>query len=145
MLEAYCWPRSAEPGQRVGLHVSTDAGRFDVSVTRDGAEPLEVWRGGGTAEAHPTPADASANGCGWPAAVQIPVGDWPSGYYAVTLTAGVERAEAFLVVRAGNRERAPILMVLSTSTYDAYNDWGGPSLYTGARGCRCSVRWRRDS
>ena len=137
MLEAYCWPRSAEPGQRVGLHVSTDAGRFDVSVTRDGAEPLEVWRGGGTAEAHPTPGDASANGCGWPAAVQIPVGDWPSGYYAVTLTAGVERAEAFLVVRAGNRERAPILMVLSTSTYDAYNDWGGPSLYTG--GSRVSM------
>src|SRR5438552_19054884 len=22
-------------------------------------------------------------------------------------------------------------MVLSTATYDAYNDWGGPSLYTG--------------
>jgi hypothetical protein len=50
----------------------------------------------------------------------------------VTLTAGDERAEAFLVVRAGSRERAPILLVLSTSTYDAYNDWGGPSLYTGA-------------
>ncbi len=137
MLEAYCWPRSAEPGQRVGLHVSTDAGRFDVSVTRDGAEPLEVWRGGGTAEAHPTPEDASANGCAWPVVVQIPVGDWPSGYYAVTLTAGAERAEAFLVVRAGDRERAPILLVLSTSTYDAYNDWGGPSLYTG--GSRVSM------
>ncbi len=95
------------------------------------------WRGDGTAEPHPTPEDASANGCAWRAALQIPIGDWPSGYYAVTLTAGAERAEAFLVVRAGNRERAPILLVLSTSTYDAYNDWGGPSLYTG--GSRVSM------
>ena len=30
------------------------------------------------------------------------------------------------------------MLVLSTSTYDAYNDWGGPSLYTG--GTRVSMR-----
>ncbi len=131
MLKAYCWPRSVEPGQSVGVHASTDAHRFEVTVTRDGAEPLEVWRGAGIAGNHATPTDASANGCDWPVSLEIPVGDWPSGYYAVTLTAGDERAEAFLVVRAGGRERAPILLVLSTSTYDAYNDWGGPSLYTG--------------
>ena len=55
MLEAYCWPRSVEPGQLVGLHVSTDAAGFEVTVTRDGAEPLEVWRGTGTADAPPDP------------------------------------------------------------------------------------------
>ena len=47
MLEAYCWPRSVDPGQAVGLHVSTDAAGFEVTVTRDGAEPLEVWRADG--------------------------------------------------------------------------------------------------
>ena len=134
MLEAYCWPRSVEPGEPVGLHVSTDAPTFEVAVTRDGAEPLEVWRDAGCiAGHHATPEDASSNGCCWPAALQIPVGEWPSGYYAVTLTAGDERAEAFLVVRAGSDAggKAPMLLVLSTTTYDAYNDWGGPSLYTG--------------
>jgi hypothetical protein len=132
MIEAYCWPRSVAPGAPVALHVSTDAPSFDVTVTRDEAEPLEVWRAEGcTARVHETPPDASAAGCGWPIAVEIPVGDWPSGYYAVTLVAGDERADAFLVVRAGDRLRSPILLVLSTATYDAYNDWGGPSLYTG--------------
>ena len=60
--------------------------------------------------------------------------DWRSGYYAVTVTAGDERADAFLVVRPepGAPGRAPILLVLSTCTWNAYNDWGGPSLYTGA-------------
>ena len=120
MLEAYCWPRSAVPGERVGLHVSSDAPRVAVTVTRDGLEPLDVWRADAVAaEEHPTPDDASASGCGWPAATEIPVGEWPSGYYAVTVRAGDERADAFLVVRAGDRPRAPILLVLSASTYDA--------------------------
>jgi hypothetical protein len=132
MIEAYCWPRSVGPGERVGLHVSTDAPSFDVVVTRDGAEPFDVWRASGCiAAAHAVPDDASAGGCDWPVAVEIPVGDWSSGYHAVTLRAGDEHADAFFVVRAADRARAPILLVLSTATYDAYNDWGGPSLYTG--------------
>jgi hypothetical protein len=132
MIEGYCWPRSVVPGDAVALQVSTDASSFDVIVTRDGAEPIEVWKTQGQAGAfHATPPDASANGCAWPSALEIRVGDWPSGYYAVTLAAGEDRADAFFVVRAGDRPRAPVVLVLSTSTYDAYNDWGGPSLYTG--------------
>ena len=138
MLDAYCWPRSAEPGDRVGLHVSSDAPAVTVTVARDGAEPSEVWRADVSVGTHRVPDDASANGCGWPVATEIPIGDWPSGYYAVTVAAGDDRADAFLVVRAGHRPRAPIVLVLSTSTYDAYNDWGGPSLYTG--GTRVSMR-----
>ncbi len=139
MLEAYCWPRSAAPGDRVGLCVSTDATSVSVKVTRDGADPADVWATDGVAAGpHATPPDASANGCGWPVAIEIPVGDWRSGYYAVTVTTDDERADAFFVVRAGDRRRAAILLVLSTSTYDAYNDWGGPSLYTG--GTQVSMR-----
>ncbi len=139
MLEAYCWPRSVESGRPVGLHVSTDAGLLTITVTRDGANPAEVWHVDGVAAGlFPTPAGASSEGCGWPAAIDIPVGQWRSGYYAVTVTAGDERADAFLVVRApAGAPTAPILLVLSTSTYDAYNDWGGPSLYTG--GTRVSM------
>jgi hypothetical protein len=134
MLEAYCFPRSALPGESLPLHVSTDAGAFDVEVAREGAERTVVWRAAGVeAGAHATPADATEHGCGWPAALEIPIGpDWRSGYYPVTLRAGDERTEAFFVVRpaAGGR-KAPMILVLSTSTWNAYNDWGGPSLYTG--------------
>ena len=133
MLQAYTWPQSVVPGEPVGLHVSTDAGAFRVTVTREGANPEDVWSEAGIAASHPMPPDASANGCGWPAALQIPVGeDWSSAYYSVTVTAGDERTDAFLVVRpALGAAKASILLVLSTSTWNAYNDWGGPSLYTG--------------
>jgi hypothetical protein len=132
MLEAYCWPRSVEPGETVAIQASTDLDGFAVEVARDGANGDEVWSGLGAAGHHAVPEDASAVGCGWPAALEVPVGErWRSGYYAVTLTSGDERADSFFVVRSRPQVAAPILMVLSTATYDAYNDWGGPSLYTG--------------
>lgn len=134
MIEGYCFPRSAEPGESIALHVSTDASTFDVEVAREGADREVLWRADGVpGEGYAIPDDASANGCGWPSTIEIPIGaDWRSGYYAVTLTAGEERAEAFLVVRpAPGGPRAPMILVLATTTWNAYNDWGGPSLYTG--------------
>jgi hypothetical protein len=132
VLEAYCWPPSVDPGEPVSLSVSTDVRAFDVVAVREGAGHDVVWRHrGARADRHPVPDDASSNGCGWPPALDIPVGRaWRSGYYRVTVTAGEERADAFLVVRPG-ADRAPLLVVLSTNTWNAYNDWGGPSLYTG--------------
>ncbi|HEY7477933.1 MAG TPA: N,N-dimethylformamidase beta subunit family domain-containing protein [Actinomycetota bacterium] len=134
MLEAYCWPPSTDPGSTVGLHVSTDVGdgSVEVTVARDGVPRQEVWRATGRAGHHPVPTDANARGCGWPAAVEIPVeAAWPSGYYEVTVTAGAERADAFVVVRPHHDDPAPAILVLSTPTWNAYNDWGGPCLYTG--------------
>ena len=132
MLEAYCWPRSVEPGETVAIHASTDLDGFAIEVARDGAYREVLWSGRGAAGHQAVPEDASSMGCGWPAALEVPVGGgWRSGYYAVTLTSGDERADSFFVVRSRPQEAAPIIMVLSTATYDAYNDWGGPSLYTG--------------
>lgn len=131
-LEAYCWPPSAGRGEQVGLFVSTDAPTFDVAVVREGVESEQIWSAGGIGgRSHDTPDDASSNGCRWPSALEIPVGGWRSGYHAVTVTAGDERADAFLIVRPDPSEPAPVLLVLSTTTWHAYNDWGGPSLYTG--------------
>jgi hypothetical protein len=135
MLHAYCWPPSARPGDAVGLRVSADEGDagapFEVEVAREGARREVVWTGRGVAEHLPIPAEASANGCAWPDALQIPIGEWRSGYYSVTVASGRRRADAFLVVRPDPAEPAPIVLVLATCTWNAYNDWGGPSLYTG--------------
>jgi hypothetical protein len=131
LLDGYAWPQSVLPREDVALHVSS-AEPFGVEVAREGGQREIVWRADAvTGTDHPVPADASADGCGWPPSLTIPVGgDWRSGYYSVALISGEDRAEAFFVVRP-DRERSPILIVLSTATYNAYNDWGGPSLYTG--------------
>jgi len=61
---------------------------------------------------------------------------WRSGFYLVTLTAAdadPDRAVAHagFAVRAPATERKSILYVLPTNTWNAYNTWGGQSLYTG--------------
>ena len=131
MLDGYAWPQSVLPGEEVALHVSS-SGRFGVEVAREGGETEVVWTGDAiTGSEHPIPPNASADGCRWPVTLTIPVGDdWRSGFYGVTLSSGEEGADAFFVVRP-QRGLSPILLVLSTATYNAYNDWGGPSLYTG--------------
>jgi hypothetical protein len=132
VIEAYCWPPSIDAGDHVSLRVSTDTPSFDVEVVREGADPIVVWRGSGTSGVLDLPDDASAAGCDWPPALKIPTStDWRSGYHGVHVGAGDERADAFFVVRPNPARSAPIVLVLSTATWNAYNDWGGPSLYTG--------------
>ena len=131
MLDGYCWPQSVLPGGEVALHVSS-SGPFGVEVAREGGAREVVWRADAVAGSeHPVLATASADGCDWPASLAVPTDEaWRSGHYSVRLTSGDQEAHAFFAVRPAAGP-APILLVLSTSTANAYNDWGGPSLYTG--------------
>ncbi|MFM2183513.1 MAG: hypothetical protein RJB61_1807 [Actinomycetota bacterium] len=138
-VEAYCDRLSYAPGDVVRLHAWCATERYDVSVSRWGGDgpASPVWSATDLAGvAHPTPDTADASGCGWPSSLEIPVAaDWRSGAYLVTLHAhGAvhERAvgHALFVVRAA-RPTSPMLLVLATNTYNAYNNWGGRSLYTG--------------
>ncbi|TDT16560.1 hypothetical protein BDK89_2151 [Ilumatobacter fluminis] len=159
-IEAYCSQLSYGAGDTVELCVSTRAERFDVVVERWGAERVEVWRATDlTGRFHEVPDDADAAGCGWPTEVEVPVeSSWRSGFYLVTLTAhgapeGRDTAHAGFVVRAARPGDRPLL-VLATNTWNAYNTWGGCSLYTGgkevsfrrpfARGMLCRPETERD-
>ena len=138
-VEGYCGSLSVAPGGELALHVSSRVARYDVDVHRWGAIKEQVWMARDlTGVEHPTPADADANGCGWPAAVTVPVGvDWRSGLYLVTFTAHDAPADRSLAYAAfvvrGGATRARTLLVLATNTYNAYNSWGGCSLYTGGK------------
>jgi hypothetical protein len=138
VVTGYCWPQSARAGDRVGLHLSASGGRpVRVEVARIGARRDVVFRSDAVAaDEHDTPTDAAANGCRWPAALSLEVEPtWRSGYYEVVLEIDVEgevrRDHAFFVVRPAAGAR--IVLALSTNTWHAYNDFGGPNLYTGGR------------
>jgi hypothetical protein len=137
-IEAYCGKLSYAPGDAVDLHVSTRRERYDVRIERWGGRRDEVWRAHDLDGVyHEPPADADAEGCRWPSALEIPIGEgWRSGFYLVTLTAqgapaGRHEAHAGFVVRGTAEDPAPALHVLDTNTWHAYNTWGGRSLYTG--------------
>ncbi len=143
-IEAYCGRLSYAAGDTVSLHVSSRHDRFDVRIERQGFEPETVWFASDVESSfYPVPEDADANGCNWPTTVTLTIpSGWQSGFYLVTLCAvgapaGSDVAHACFVVRATrpveySEQRQPLpLLVLSTNTWNAYNNWGGRSLYTG--------------
>ena len=111
MIEAYCGRRSYAAGDMIELHVSTDAGSFDLELIRDDGTAARVLsRADLPADLHPLPPDVVAHGCGWPASVRIPVDpDWPSGFYRFELRGrDVDgRASAFAPSRVHEQRLRP--------------------------------------
>jgi N,N-dimethylformamidase beta subunit-like, C-terminal len=138
VVTGYCWPQSVRAGEPVVLHLSSSGGRpVRVEVARIGGQRDVVFNADAVAaEEHEIPKDASANGCGWPAALTLDVDPaWRSGYYEVVMEIDVgekvRRDYAFFVVRPTPATRHRIVLALCTNTYHAYNDFGGPNLYNG--------------
>lgn len=159
MVEGYCGAQSYEPGQRIEVHCSGRAPSLTATVTLVRADRTVMWSQSGIAVAdHGVVDGAWAVGCDWPVGFFIDTDHgWPSGFYEVRLEAEVDShpdtdphpdpglatapesdrrrlvSEAFFVLRPGPRgPRHPGLLVLSTNTYNAYNQWGGRCLYSGA-------------
>ncbi len=143
-IEGYAGQRSVAQGDEIPIHVSTSAAKYQIEVARLGMTREVVWtKKDVPGAAHPIPEDASANGCRWPESLRVPVGmDWKSGYYEVTLRAAdaggkwTQRSERtasssawFIVRQARPGSTSKILLQLSTNTYNAYNNWGGFSVY----------------
>ncbi len=138
-IEGYCGALSYHHGDTLELHVSCKTDTYDVTIERWGARRRTVHHVAGLVGRHtPPPDDADANGCRWPVSLSVPIPtDWSSGFYLVMLTAngapvGHEVAHAGFVVRpAADASHSKALVVLATNTWNAYNTWGGCSLYTG--------------
>lgn len=144
VIEGYADAVGVAAGEEIGLHISTDAERFDVEIYREGAAPRLMTRIDGVAGApQPAPEAAYANGCGWARTLSLPIpDDWPSGAYRARLLVregprgyqdwcerSAEHSVFFVVRTLLPGSTSPILLQLCTNTYAAYNKWGGHSLY----------------
>ncbi len=141
-VEGYASEVSYAPGEELALHLSSSARQVAVEITRLGIKPVPVWTGETQATEHAVPENASSHGCLWPAALklQIPPG-WRSGYYHVTLkvrdgggawtqrNARTAEGSCYFIMRPLRGTGAGTLLQFATNTYNAYNNWGGFSLY----------------
>lgn len=153
-IEVFASETGAAPGGTIHVHVSTSpAARYRVEVYRLG------WYGGdgGRRVACSPACDADEQGqpqrpppappyvagiadpplrAPWPVTDSVPVGAWTSGYYLVraVLTTGPDAgrgADTFVVVREPAVAATPsqIVVQVPVNTWQAYNQWGGKSLY----------------
>ncbi len=140
---SYCDAQSYAPGDKARLHVCTNAKSYDLLVIRDGLKPETVIeRRGLPGKLHDIPQDCSITGCFWPVSLEIDIGaDWRSGAYILRTqchdgAAVADTHDHLLIVRPKPASALPgrLLLIAATSTWTAYNDWGGSNHYQGFTG-----------
>jgi len=142
-IEGFASATSVARGGEIQLFVNTTAPHYTLEVFRMG-----WYRGLGArrlfgpvklpGRVQPMPKLDTSSGlvdCAWvdpfvlTAATPGDSDDWPSGIYLARLTAS-GGAQSYIVFAVRDDERAAdLLMQQSVTTYQAYNAWGGKSLY----------------
>lgn len=133
---------SVTPGEECGLYVSTTAASFRVSAFRigwyGGAGARRVWtseRVRGRVQAEPTVVPGTRTvRADWRRSLSFGTEGWPEGAYLLRLdsAAGHQRYVP-LVVRSTHGAGRTVLMH-APATWQAYNTFGGHSLYEGPGG-----------
>ncbi len=133
---------SVLPGKSVGLHVSTTARTFRVIAFRTGwyggTQGREVWRSGRLPGAVGAPprviAPTNTVVTDWPVSVTVDTTGWPPGFYIFRLDADTGGQRYIpLAVRSGDAS-GKLVLVNGDTTWQAYNPFGGYSLYIGPDG-----------
>jgi hypothetical protein len=134
--EGYASRQSVLAGEPVDLHCSSRVRDVQVEVARLGRDREVVWRGNVTVGDNAVPDESWRVGCDWPVASTITTdAGWRPGMYEIELRTGdgeQDVSQAFVVVRHPGPDRPSTLLVLSTNTWQAYNQWGGRCMYSGA-------------
>ena len=141
-IEGYADRVSVLPGQSFRLFVSTTSPRFRVQAFRmgwyHGRRARQVWRSGevkGRAQPRPTIAKGTRMvSTRWRPSLTVPTTGWPEGAYLLRLDAsrGPERYVPVTVRSATTAGK--VVLVMGVTTWQAYNLWGGYSLYDGPSG-----------
>lgn len=134
---AWCYSdnRAYVPGDTVRLHLSSNTSQVALRIYRDGATALTVHQTDlASANFHELPERSYERGCEWPVFAQwaIPA-DAESGGYVVEVQdgAGAVLGHHLFIVKAARKRSNALALVAATSTWAAYNDWGGANHYYG--------------
>jgi hypothetical protein len=151
-IEGYASATSVERGEAIALFVNTRASAFMLEVFRIGwyagagarrmFGPLHV---AGTVQPEPEmDAHTGLVDCAWTNPVVVETAErgqaWTSGVYLARLTAQIsdavgEGTQSYVIfVVRDDARRADLLVQLPVTTWQAYNTWGGKSLYRWGSG-----------
>jgi hypothetical protein len=148
-VEGYADRVGAVPGTVVGLRVSTAHRWFRVTAYRLGAyrggSGHRVWRsdrlrGTRQPDAVLQPAQTRTVVAPWRDSLRIDTTGWEPGLYVLKMVTnrGFQAGAPYVVTSSSTRGR--VALVVPVTTWQAYNVWGGYSLYEGADGDRRA--WR---
>lgn len=126
-----------DAGDSLDLCVRSAVGPWSARILRlgdyggAGAREVHVVEGvGATTQPEPSIDEDRCVRAGWSPGPSVDTDGWPPGAYLVILeAAGLWRYTCFVIRSVDAADR--VALVLATSTWAAYNTWGGYSLYKG--------------
>jgi hypothetical protein len=140
-MDAYADQVAVRPGAPFRLFASTTAPGFTVTAYRmgwyGGARGREVWKSGrvtGTRQAAPK-VDPGVNTvhADWQPSLTVTPTGWPEGTYLLLLTSDAGFGTYVPMTVHSAQAKGRTVLVNAVTTWQAYNLWGGYSLYNGPK------------
>ncbi len=141
-IDGYADQQSVLPGQSFRLYVSTTARSFGVDAFRfgwySGHQARLVWASARVRGQRQTAVRIAAGThmvtASWRPSLTISTANWPPGSYLLRLDAS-SGAERYVPITVRSASTAGAVVILNdNTTWQAYNAWGGYSLYQGPDG-----------
>jgi N,N-dimethylformamidase beta subunit-like protein len=141
-VEGFADHVSVLSGQSFRLYVSTTSASFRVQAFRmgwyQGTMARQVWESGreaGHVQAAPQVRPGTRMVTApWKPSLTVSTRGWPQGAYLLRLDA-VSGAQRYVPITVRSPSTAgKVVMLLGVTTWQAYNGWGGYSLYDGPGG-----------
>jgi hypothetical protein len=146
-VSGYASDSSVPQGRSIDFHTSTPVPTYNIQIFREGANGRELMKTvkdlpGNSYNCQdnvgvPVEKDSEPLGCNWPVAYTLNVPyTWPSGMYVADLLDADDQPGGygsyifFIVTEDQPGSTSDILIHIPTNTWQAYNDYGGWSLYT---------------
>ena len=138
-LAGYADHVSVRSGEPFRLFVTSSAGAYTVRAFRigwyDGAGAKLIWTSPELpGKAQPKPIltkDRMVTATNWSPTTTVQTRDWPAGSYLLLLRASNGKQTYVPIVIRSDTARGAVLIVSGVNTDEAYNGWGGYSLYAG--------------
>ncbi len=146
-IEAFTTRTSGLSGLRVGLKISTTEGGYEVSAYRigsyDGGTGAFVWESGfrrGDLQRSPVldPVATRTVVAPWHRSLTVDTAGWRPGFYVFRLRTNTGWETQVPYVVRSETAAGTVALVAPVTTWQAYNAWGGYSLYEGPDGDRRS-------
>ncbi|MGP9021501.1 N,N-dimethylformamidase beta subunit family domain-containing protein [Streptomyces sp. BR1] len=159
-IEGFADRTGVARGEAFRLHVHTTAPTFRAEAFRmgwyRGTLARKVWESG-TLKGVRQPAAKVAEHTNtvtapWSPTAEVPTKDWPEGAYLIKLTASTGGQRYVPVTVRSATTKGRVVLVNAVATWQAYNEWGGYSLYNGpsdddgdrSRAVSCDRPYDRD-
>lgn len=130
---------SALPGDKLQLFVQSGSAWTATAYRMGwygGRGGRQVWASGRQKAVSQPAEKVSDQGevyCPWKASLNLDTADWPEGGYLIVLRSAGKWKYIPLTLRS-KTTADKLVLVHATTTYQAYNQWGGYSLYKGPNG-----------